>query len=93
MAKSLIRKARALHVGEDLGIVLDNTMIALDFTKIDLSLTLFPWVGFRQTKDDIKMRTQTDLRRLIPTCINVTGAREHDVGWLDYLFFEAGRSV
>ena len=90
LAKSLMRKARPLYAGEDLGIDLDDTIYALDSTTIDLSLTLFPWADFRQTKAGIKMHTQIDLRGPIPTCINITGARQHDVGWLDSLFFEAG---
>lgn len=90
LAKSLIRKARPLYVGEDLGVDLDNTIYALDSTTIDLSLTLFNWADFRQTKAGIKMHTQIDLRGPIPTCICITGARQHDVGWLDELFFEAG---
>jgi hypothetical protein len=90
LAKSLMRKARPLYAGEDLGIDLDDTIYALDSTTIDLSLTLFPWADFRQTKAGIKMHTQLDLRGPIPTCINITGARQHDVGWLDSLFFEAG---
>ena len=90
LAKSLMRKARPLYAGEDLGIDLDDTIYALDSTTIDLSLTLFPWADFRQTKAGIKMHTHIDLRGPIPTCINITGARQHDVGWLDSLFFEAG---
>ena len=90
LAKSLIRKARPLYVGEDLSVDLDNTIYALDSTTIDLSLTLFNWADFRQTKAGIKMHTQIDLRGPIPTCICITGARQHDVGWLDELFFEAG---
>jgi len=90
LAKSLIRKARPLYAGEDLGLDLDNTIYALDSTTIDLSLTLFPWADFRQTKAGIKVHTQIDLRGPIPTCIDITGARQHDVGWLDSLFFEAG---
>ena len=90
LAKSLIRKAKPLYAEEDLSIDLDNTIYALDSTTIDLSLTLFPWADFRQTKAGIKMHTQIDLRGPIPTCINITGARQHDVGWLDSLFFEAG---
>ena len=90
LAKSLIRKAKPLYAEEDLGIDLDNTIYALDSTTIDLSLTLFPWADFRQTKAGIKMHTQIDLRGPIPTCINITGTRQHDVGWLDSLFFEAG---
>jgi len=90
LAKSLMRKARPLYADEDLGIDLDDTIYALDSTTIDLSLTLFPWANFRQTKAGIKMHTQIDLRGPIPTCINITGAKQHDVGWLDSLFFEAG---
>lgn len=90
LAKSLMRKARALYAGEDLGLDLDNTIYALDSTTIDLSLTLFPWADFRQTKAGIKMHTQIDLRGPIPTCIHITGARQHDVGWLDSLLFEPG---
>ena len=90
LAKNLMRKARPLYAGEDLGIDLDDTIYALDSTTIDLSLTLFPWADFRQTKAGIKMHTQIDLRGPIPTCINITGARQHDVVWLDSLFFEAG---
>jgi hypothetical protein len=69
---------------------LDNTIYALDSSTIDLSLTLFPWADFCQIKAGIKMHTQIDLRGPIPTCINITGARQQDVGWLDHLFFELG---
>ena len=90
LAKTLMRKARPLYAGEDLGMELENTIYALDSTTIDLSLTLFPWADFRKTKAGIKLHTQIDLRGPIPTCIHVTGARQHDVGWLDNLIFEAG---
>lgn len=90
LAKSLMKKARPLYAGEDLGLDLDNTIYALVSTTIDLSLTLFPWADFRQTKAGIKLHTQIDLRGPIPTCICITGARQHDVGWLDSLLFEAG---
>ena len=90
LAKSLMRKARPLYAGEDLGLDLENTVYALDSTTIDLSLTLFPWADFRSTKAGIKMHTQIDLRGPIPTCIYITGARQHDVLWLDQLLFEPG---
>jgi len=90
LAKSLMRKARPLYAGEDLGLELDNTVYALDSTTIDLSLTLFPWADFRSTKAGIKMHTQIDLRGPIPTCIYITSARQHDVLWLDQLLFEPG---
>jgi hypothetical protein len=90
LAKGLIRKARVLYAGEDLGVELDNTVYALDSSTIDLSLTLFPWADFRRTKSGIKLHTQIDLRGPIPTCIHVTDARQHDVAWLDTLCFEPG---
>jgi Transposase DDE domain/Domain of unknown function (DUF4372) len=90
LAQNLMRKARALYAGEDLGLELENTVYALDSTTIDLSLTLFPWADFRSTKAGIKMHTQVDLRGPIPTCLHITGARQHDVRWLDELIFEPG---
>jgi hypothetical protein len=90
LATALMRKARALYAGEDLGLEFDNTVYALDSTTIDLSLTLFPWADFRRTKAGIKMHTQVDLRGPIPTCIYITNARQHDVRWLDELFFDPG---
>ncbi|MDX2186606.1 MAG: IS4 family transposase [Opitutaceae bacterium] len=90
LAKTLMRKARPLYGGEDLGLDIDNTVYALDSTTVDLSLTLFPWADFRKTKAGIKIHTQIDLRGPIPTCLFITGARQHDVLWLDELLFEPG---
>ena len=41
-AHRLIAQARALYAEEDLGLDLKNTVFALDSTKIDLCLPLFP---------------------------------------------------
>jgi hypothetical protein len=90
LAATLMRKARPLYAGEDLGVDLENVIYALDSTTIDLALSLFPWADFRQTKAGVKLHTQIDIRGPIPTCIHITGARQHDVGWLDNLLFEAG---
>jgi hypothetical protein len=90
LARGLVRKARTLYAGEDLGLELENTVYALDSTTIDLSLTLFPWADFRSTKAGLKMHTQIDLRGPIPTCIHISGARRNDVLWLDELTFEPG---
>jgi len=90
MAQGLMRKARPLYAGEELGVDLEETIYALDSTTIDLSLTLFPWADFRKTKAGIKLHTQIDLRGPIPTCICIGNARQHDVLWLDELIFEPG---
>ena len=90
LARGLLRKARALDAGEDPGLELENTVYALDSTTLDRSLTLFPWADFRRTKAGIKMHTPIDLRGPIPARIYLTGARQHDVLWLDKLIFEPG---
>jgi hypothetical protein len=41
LAKNLMRQARPLYAGENLGIDLDDTIYALNSTTIDLSLNLF----------------------------------------------------
>lgn len=90
LALGLVAKARRLYANEDLGIELEHTVYALDSTTIDLSLTLFGWADFRSTKAGIKLHTQLDLRGPIPTVIDITPARLHDVRWLDELIFEPG---
>ena len=79
----MIKRARRLYAGEDLGLELDETIYALDSTTIDLSLQLFPWAEFRSTKAGVKLHTQLDLRGPIPVQIEVRAARSHDVLWLD----------
>jgi hypothetical protein len=90
LASGLIAKARRLYAKEELGLALEETLYALDSTTIDLSLTLFGWADFRSTKAGIKVHTQLDLRGPIPTVLEITGARQHDVLWLDQLVFEPG---
>jgi len=90
LATGLIKRARRLYAGEDLGLELDETIYALDSTTIDLSLQLFPWAEFRSTKAGVKLHTQLDLRGPIPVHIEVRAARSHDVLWLDTLIFEPG---
>jgi len=88
LATGLIKRARRLYAGEELGLDLDETIYALDSTTIDLSLQLFPWAEFRSTKAGVKLHTQLDLRGPIPVQIEVRAARSHDVLWLDTLIFE-----
>jgi hypothetical protein len=57
LAAILIRHARKLYAGDDIGLDLDNTVYALDSTTIDLCLSLFPWADFRSTKSAVKMHT------------------------------------
>lgn len=89
-AQALINRARSLYANEDLGLDLDNTIYALDATTIDLCLSLFPWAKFRSTKSAVKLHTLIDLRGNIPTFIDITDGKVHDVNVLDILITEPG---
>ena len=90
VAMYLIKIARKLYQGEDIGLEIENTVYALDSTSIDLCLTLCPWALFRSTKSGIKLHTLLDLRGNIPSFLNITPAKIHDVNTLDMLPIEAG---
>ena len=86
----LIAQARSLYADEDFGIELNGTAYALDSTTIDLCLSLFPWASFRKHKAAVKMHTLMDLHGNIPSFIEITEGRLHDVKILDILVPEPG---
>lgn len=69
---------------------LDETVYALDASTIDLCLSLFPWAKFRKRKGAIKLHTLLDLRGNIPSFIEITDGKVHDVNVLDILIPETG---
>ena len=89
-AQTLIRIARPLYAGEDLGLELDNTVYALDSSTVDLCLSVFPWALFRSTKSGVKLHTLLDLRGNIPAFVHLSEAKLHDVNVLDLLVPEPG---
>jgi hypothetical protein len=89
-AQVLIHEARELYRNEEFGVQLDQTVYALDSSTIDLCLSLFPWAKFRKTKAAIKLHTLIDLRGAIPTFIEITDGKVHDVNILDELIPEPG---
>ena len=89
-AQVLIHIARALYINDEFGVELDNTVYALDSTTIDLCLSLFPWARFRKHKGAIKLHTLLDLRGNIPSFIEITDGKVHDVNILDDLIPEPG---
>jgi len=90
LANLLIKRARKLYFGEDLGLDLDATVYALDSTTIDLCLSLFGWAPFRRTKAAIKVHTLLDLQGSIPSFIHISEGKMHDVRVLDLIPIEAG---
>ena len=89
-AQILIHIARDLYIDDDFGIELEQTVYALDTTTIDLCLTLFPWAYFRTTKAAIKLHTLLDLRGSIPSFVEITNGKFHEVNMLDILIPEPG---
>lgn len=89
-AQILIHTARKLYLHDPFGIEIENTVYALDATTIDLCLSLFPWAYFRKNKGAIKLHTLLDLRGSIPSFIEITDGKIHEVNILDTLIPEAG---
>ncbi len=86
----LIGMARTLYRDEAFSIELEQMAYALDSTTIDLCLSLFPWARFRKQKGAVKMHTLIDLKCSIPTFIEITDGKVHDVNILDALIPEPG---
>ena len=86
----LIAQARSLYADEKFGVELKGTAYALDSTTIDLCLSLFSWASFRKHKAAVKMHTLMDLHGNIPSFIEITEGRLHDVNILDILVPEPG---
>jgi hypothetical protein len=89
-AQVLIGMARPLHARDPIGVDLKQSLYALDSTTIDLCLSLFPWAKFRKHKAAVKMHTLLDLHGNIPTFINITDGKVHDVNILDEIMPEPG---
>ena len=89
-AQALIKIARPLYAGDELGLDLKNTVYALDASTIDLCFSVFPWALFRSTKSAVKLHTLLDLRGNIPSFIHISEGKLHDVNALDMIIPEAG---
>jgi hypothetical protein len=90
LANALIALVRPLYANDAFGVDLANAVYALDASTIDLCLSVFPWAKFRKTKAGVKLHALLDLRGNIPSIVNITHARCHEVNWLDDLPLEAG---
>jgi transposase len=90
-AQYLIRLTRPLYLNDnEFKVDIDNTVYALDSTTIDLCLSVFIWAKFRKHKAAVKLHTLLDLRGDLPTFIDVTDGKTHDVNILDHIVFEPG---
>lgn len=79
---------RALAPGH--GFRFKNPLYALDATVIDLCLDLFPWAEFKQSKGAIKLHMVLDLCGQIPSFVDLTPGRVHEINQARKLNFEPG---
>ena len=84
------REGGPLYADQPLGFELDGAVYALNSTTIDLCLSVFPWARFRSRKGAVKMHTRLDVRGSIPTFIEVSDGKTHDVNILDQTVPEPG---
>jgi len=89
-AQHLIQQARSLYSDVDLGLDLQSSLYALDSSVIDVSLTLFPWAPFEQSRGAVKLHTLLDVQSAIPVLIDISGARTGDAQVLDRISPEPG---
>ena len=89
-AQVLIDIARKLYADDKFSEEIREPVYALDSTTISLSLSLFPWAEFRESRGAIKLHTLLELPSSIPTFIDVTAAKHHDVNILDRIIPEPG---
>ncbi len=87
-AQVLLDQARTLYRHDDFGLEISNAVYALDATTINLCLSVFWWAKFRSAKAAVKLHTLLDLRGNLPTFIQITDGKMHDVNILDELVFE-----
>jgi len=65
----------------------------LDTTTIDLCLAVFPWASFRKNKGAIKLHFGLDADGYLPTFMNMTDGKKHEVDWAKTLTLHPGACV
>ncbi len=56
-----------------------NKLYSMDASTIDLCLSVFPWAEFRQTKGAIKLHAVLDHDGLIPSFMDISDGKTHEV--------------
>jgi hypothetical protein len=84
----LIAMTRTLYTQEPLAVDLAASVYTFDTTTIEMCLSVYPWVLFRQHKAAVKLHTLLDLHGSIPTFIHISDGKTHEVNTLDHLQIE-----
>ncbi|MGB3222409.1 MAG: hypothetical protein WBB23_06370 [Desulforhopalus sp.] len=62
----------------------------LDATTTDLCLKVFPWAEFRKTMGAIKVHFGLDADGNLPTIMNLSNAKSHEMLWAKALTLQPG---
>ena len=63
------------------GFKFNGKVYLLDTTTIDLCLAVFPWAKFRRAKGAIKLHVGLDTDGYLPSFMNLTDGKFHEVNW------------
>jgi hypothetical protein len=69
---------------------LDTKICLLDATIINLSLKVFPWATYQQTKGAIKLHVGLSADGYLPEFFDVTKGKEHEINWAKLLKLPKG---
>ena len=87
----LIAEARTICTpNEDFDLKIEGNVYAVDFTTVDLCLSVFWWAKFRKNRAAVKIYTQFDVKTDIPNFIYITDGSVHDVNFMDIIDYETG---
>ena len=75
----LLKKCQRVSPGHKFSF--KNKLYLLDTTTIDLCLSVFPWAKFRQRKGAIKLHMGIDADGYLPTFMDMTDGKVHEVNW------------
>jgi len=79
----LLSKYQGGFYKEDLKI--KHPLYAVDASFIDVIIDMFPWAKYRATKGAIKMHAVINVEQFLPTLINITTGKIHDLEGMPYL--------
>ena len=75
----LLKKCQMVSPGHKFSF--KNKLYLLDTTTVDLCLSVFPWAKFRKRKGAIKLHMGIDADGYLPTFMDMTDGKVHEVNW------------
>jgi len=82
--------SKCQHVSPGHRFSFKNKLYLLDTTTVDLCLSVFPWAKFRKRKGAIKLHMGLDADGYLPTFMDMTDGKVHEVNWAKTLKLPKG---